>query len=274
VKSLFENWRKFTENIDVDVDVGDVILGGKYKNKRMVVKEIGKDELGQPTVNGKPMLKFRIEKHLPDNKKSKKTLDAEKEKLEEAKVSKSVLKTLRAWPKGWRGGESPGKYYGNFKKSDWTADDKGYIEDKGRGFYILTDLGREILAANPPEEEKVNEQGSGLPPGMEGFGFDVEDEESDPDGDALAALDQGDEFIIGRSKQVYRVINKAKNALIKHVIKIGTKGRNSYMVRRVNPEGYVVAPFKVIRADGTSEKKPAAPAGLITKVGHTEVRDR
>jgi len=196
-----ESWRKFTENIDVDVDVGDVILGGKYKNKRMVVKDIGKDELGQPTVNGKPMLKFRIEKHLPDNKKSKKTLDAEKEKLDEAE--------------------------------------------------------------------------SALPPGMERFGFDVgdEDEESDPDGDALAALDQGDEFIIGRSKQIYRVINKAKNALIKHVIKIGTKGRKSYMVRRVNPEGSVVAPFKVIRADGTSEKKPASPAGLITKVGHTEVRD-
>ena len=63
MKNLFESWRKFTENIDVDVDVGDVVLGGKYKNKRMVVKEIGKDELGQPTVNGKPMLKFRIEKH-------------------------------------------------------------------------------------------------------------------------------------------------------------------------------------------------------------------
>ena len=71
------------EGIEVDFEVGDVVLGGKYKNKRMVVKEIGKDELGQPTVNGKPMLKFRIEKHLPDNKKSKKTLDAEKEKLDE-----------------------------------------------------------------------------------------------------------------------------------------------------------------------------------------------
>ena len=73
------------EGIEVDFDVGDVVLGGKYKNKRMVVKEIGKDELGQPTVNGKPMLKFRIEKHLPDNKKSKKTLDAEKEKLGRSK---------------------------------------------------------------------------------------------------------------------------------------------------------------------------------------------
>ena len=197
MKLLFENWRKFTENIDVDVEVGDVILGGKYKNKRMVVKEIGKDELGQPTVNGKPILKFRIEKHLPDNKKSKKTLDAEKEKLDE--------------------------------------------------------------------------QESGLPPDFQGF--DVDDAQRDPDHEALASLDQGDEFIIGRRKQVYRVTNKAKDALIKYVTKVGTRGRNKYEVRRVNPEGFVVAPFKVIRADGTAEKNPAAPAGLITKVGHTEVRD-
>ena len=33
-------------------------------------------------INGKPILKFRIEKFLPDEKKSKKTLDAEKEKDE------------------------------------------------------------------------------------------------------------------------------------------------------------------------------------------------
>ena len=45
----------------------------------MFVKDIGEDELVQPTVNGKPILKFRIEKFLPDEKKSKKTLDAEKE---------------------------------------------------------------------------------------------------------------------------------------------------------------------------------------------------
>ena len=74
-----EKWRKFlAENIDVDIEVGDIVLGGKYKNKRIEVKEIGKDELGQPTINGKPILKFRIEKFLPDEKKSKKTLDAEK----------------------------------------------------------------------------------------------------------------------------------------------------------------------------------------------------
>jgi len=84
MKLLFENWRKYIkENIDLDIKVGDVLLGGKYRNKRIVVKEIGVDELGQPTVNGKPILNFRIEKNLPDEKKSKKTLEAEKEDSKE-----------------------------------------------------------------------------------------------------------------------------------------------------------------------------------------------
>tara|TARA_R110002167_G_scaffold299574_1_gene503941 strand:- start:252 stop:500 length:249 start_codon:yes stop_codon:yes gene_type:complete len=80
MKLILENWRKYIkENIDLDIKVGDVLLGGKYKNKRIVVKEIGEDELGQPTVNGKPILSVRIEKSLPDDKKSKKTLGDEKD---------------------------------------------------------------------------------------------------------------------------------------------------------------------------------------------------
>ena len=79
MKRLLENWRQYCENIELDIEVGDVLLGGKYRNKRIVVKDIGKDELGQPTVNGKSILNVRIEKNLPDEKKSKKTLEAEKE---------------------------------------------------------------------------------------------------------------------------------------------------------------------------------------------------
>ena len=83
MREIFNNWRGYiSEMIKLDIEVGDIILGGKYKNKRVEVKEIGEDELGQPTINGKPILKFRIEKFLPDEKKSKKTLDAEKEKDE------------------------------------------------------------------------------------------------------------------------------------------------------------------------------------------------
>jgi len=75
MKHLLTEWKKYLNEIKLDIKVGDVLLGGKYKNKRIVVKEIGEDELGQPTINGKPLLKFRIEKHLPDSKKSKKTLE-------------------------------------------------------------------------------------------------------------------------------------------------------------------------------------------------------
>ena len=46
MKLILENWRKYIkENIDLDIKVGDVLLGGKYKNKRIVVKEIGEDVL-------------------------------------------------------------------------------------------------------------------------------------------------------------------------------------------------------------------------------------
>ena len=58
-----------TNAVTIDLQVGDVILTGRFKNKREVVKTIGVDKLGQPTVNGKPMLKFRIEKTMPKEKK-------------------------------------------------------------------------------------------------------------------------------------------------------------------------------------------------------------
>ena len=68
------------EAMDLDIDIGDVILTGRFKNKRTVVKEIGVDDMGQPTINGMKALSFRIEKLMPKSKWSKKSLEAEKEK--------------------------------------------------------------------------------------------------------------------------------------------------------------------------------------------------
>ena len=48
------------ENIDIPVKVGDTILTGKFKNKKTVVKDIGKDEHGMPTINGKKVVTFRM----------------------------------------------------------------------------------------------------------------------------------------------------------------------------------------------------------------------
>ena len=66
------------EALDLDIEVGDVILTGRFKNKRTVVKEIGTDDMGQPTVNGMKALSFRIEKLMPKPKWSKKSLEGEK----------------------------------------------------------------------------------------------------------------------------------------------------------------------------------------------------
>ncbi len=40
-------------------------MTGRFKNKPVKVKEFGTDEKGQPTVNGRPILKFRIKKLMP-----------------------------------------------------------------------------------------------------------------------------------------------------------------------------------------------------------------
>lgn len=52
----------YNEKITLDIKVGDEILGGRFKNKKIVVKSISKDEHGDPKINGKPLLKFRTKK--------------------------------------------------------------------------------------------------------------------------------------------------------------------------------------------------------------------
>ena len=64
------------EAMELDLEVGDVILTGKFKNKRKVVKDFGKDDLGQPTINGMKALNFRIEKLMPKDKWSKESKEA------------------------------------------------------------------------------------------------------------------------------------------------------------------------------------------------------
>jgi hypothetical protein len=50
------------EDINLPINVGDEILGGKFKNKKVIVKSIDKNEKGDITINDKPLLRFRIPK--------------------------------------------------------------------------------------------------------------------------------------------------------------------------------------------------------------------
>ncbi len=82
--------------MELDLEIGDVILAGKFKNKRKIVKDIGKDDLGQPTINGMKVLNFRIEKLMPKDKWSKKSKEALEfaEDVNEMKITKRQLKRI------------------------------------------------------------------------------------------------------------------------------------------------------------------------------------
>ena len=62
MKLIITEWQYKTNNqsIKLNIKVGDTLMGGKFKNKKVVVKTIGKNEKGDITINGKPLLRFRI----------------------------------------------------------------------------------------------------------------------------------------------------------------------------------------------------------------------
>lgn len=55
------------EDIRIPIEIGDTILGGRFKNKKTVVKKIGKNAKGDITVNGKPLLKYRLMKESAED---------------------------------------------------------------------------------------------------------------------------------------------------------------------------------------------------------------
>jgi hypothetical protein len=99
--------RYLQEKIEVDIEIGDVVLGGKFKNKRIVVKEIGTNEKGDITINKKPLLKFRI---LP--------------KVEEGKVVNLLAKKIKMLKKkhGYVAKSM-------FTKKEWEQISKSKISD-------------------------------------------------------------------------------------------------------------------------------------------------
>ena len=48
--------------ITLDIKVGDVILMGRFKNKKVTVKTVTFDQHRMPLVNGKPICNFRYSK--------------------------------------------------------------------------------------------------------------------------------------------------------------------------------------------------------------------
>ncbi len=82
--------------IVVPIEIGDVILTGKFKNHRVTVQEIGTDDYGLPTVNGKGIMKIRVQKLMPkkeniDMRVSMKLRDVYKSILKESTNMKELM---------------------------------------------------------------------------------------------------------------------------------------------------------------------------------------
>jgi co-chaperonin GroES (HSP10) len=63
------------EKLVLPIKIGDTILMGRFKNKKVKIKRFGKDEHGVPTINGKKALTFRYYK---PTKKDKEEMKANK----------------------------------------------------------------------------------------------------------------------------------------------------------------------------------------------------
>jgi len=81
-----------TEKYEIDLEIGDTILRGKFKNKAVVVKDFGVDDKGQPTINGKKMLSFRIKKLMPAKIKEETDMIKLKDLVNEAEKFKAKSK--------------------------------------------------------------------------------------------------------------------------------------------------------------------------------------
>ena len=55
-----KTFAQLRDDIRIKINVGDTVLGGKFKNKSIVVKTISRNDKGDITINGKPLMKYRI----------------------------------------------------------------------------------------------------------------------------------------------------------------------------------------------------------------------
>ena len=51
-----------SEAISLPIEIGDTVLMGKFKNKKVVVKDISWNEKGDLLINGKSALRIRLQK--------------------------------------------------------------------------------------------------------------------------------------------------------------------------------------------------------------------
>ena len=98
------------EDVDLPVNVGDTIMMGRFKNKKVVVKDISWNEKGDLLINGRPALKFRIVKEgLPTKIKQLRKIKKVKAEPDSAKGTYKSTATFNTHHAGSMGAGDMGK---------------------------------------------------------------------------------------------------------------------------------------------------------------------
>ena len=59
MKTTYKNGK-----LTIPIAIGDTMLVGRFKNKAVKVKTIEIDDIGQPIINGSPLLKCKLPKTM------------------------------------------------------------------------------------------------------------------------------------------------------------------------------------------------------------------
>lgn len=54
------SFSQYLNELNIPIKIGDTVLGGKFKNKKIVVKSLGQNDKGDILINGKPLMKYRL----------------------------------------------------------------------------------------------------------------------------------------------------------------------------------------------------------------------
>lgn len=202
--------------ITIPIEIGDVIRVGRFKNKKITVKEIGSDQYGLPTVNGKGILKIRIEKLMP--KKQEENMN----KSFRIEINRLIEKIIKE--------EYP---IGTIKKTFEFSPNKNAIkvkfkEENGRHWIVQEEF-ENILGSSAGYETKDTARQAAL---IKGFYFEgVEDmqgkvPEIPKPTPAERIKTETEEIKLGKEKELKMEILKIARKVIREEIQVRNKKKD------------------------------------------------
>ena len=143
MKTKLTEWlvKPFLNEVELPIKVGDDVLMGRFKNKRVKVKSITYNEKGDLQINGRPALKFRLVKNdkklLPNKTTNKKSAEPDSDR-------KGVDDEYPHFKEAKRIPRKKGQHRGSSSHSDLYTDENPKGTIKGLKFATTDDAKKSV----------------------------------------------------------------------------------------------------------------------------------